>query len=87
MQKHVTGRCQGLFPALPTSKGKALGTRLDFCGKTMQAVSEQPIKTIELFPNSAESLLAPTPDQKARGLWVRDWGILRTHNMTSSQLA
>ena len=25
---HVTGRCQGLFPPLPTSKGKALGTRL-----------------------------------------------------------
>ena len=32
----------------------------DFCGKTMETITEQPIKKMGIFSMSPESLLAPT---------------------------
>ena len=38
---HVTSRCQGLFPPLPTSKGKALGTRLSIKSVVISTFPDQ----------------------------------------------
>ena len=46
----------------------------DFCGKTMEVVAGQPIKNFFFFRIPQSLYWRPSADQKARGLWVRDWG-------------
>ena len=44
----------------------------DFCGKTMQVVTEQPIEQFKCFRILQSLSWRPPADQRARGLWVRD---------------
>ena len=43
------------------------------CGKTMEVVAGQPIKKFRFFRIPQSLYWRPPADQKARGLWVRDW--------------
>ena len=45
----------------------------DFCGKTMQAVTGQPVQKFKFFRILQSLSWRPPADQKARRLWVRDW--------------
>ena len=45
----------------------------DFCGKTMQSVTGQPTKKFKFFRILQSLSWRPPADQKAWGLWVRDW--------------
>ena len=44
----------------------------DFCGKTIKAVTVQPIKKLKFFRILQSLSWRPPADQKARRLWVRD---------------
>ena len=44
----------------------------------MEVVAGQPIKKFNFFRIPQGLYWRPSADQKARGLWVRDWGPLKT---------
>ena len=63
----------GWAPVETLGYGTGIQLPQDFCGKTMEVVAGQPIKKFNFFRIPQSLYWRPSADQKARGLWVRDW--------------